>query len=309
MKLGTNDIGSVYLGTNAVQKVYLGTNLVWSASSLLLDTYTGAAAAYSLRKLRSGYSGNAIKVRRSVGSPAETDIGFVDNELDIATLESFCSGTDGFVTTWYDQSGNGYDATQTTASNQPKIVSSGSVLTDSSGNPIIKYGSSPSVSYLVTSTITMGNDELTIFVYRNVQDSIQMVAELSTSTSTNTGSFYVSTYNGGYESPLSRGSATVSATQKALFTTPTLGTRIVETDYHKISTDLTQIYVNGTQGTDGTGDKGSGTFNDYPLYFGARAGSVIPFTGFLSEFIMYKQNELSNRTGIETNINDFYSIY
>jgi hypothetical protein len=30
MKLGTNDIGSVYLGTNAVQKVYLGTNEVWS---------------------------------------------------------------------------------------------------------------------------------------------------------------------------------------------------------------------------------------------------------------------------------------
>jgi hypothetical protein len=31
MKLGTNDIGSVYLGTNAVQKVYLGVNEVWSS--------------------------------------------------------------------------------------------------------------------------------------------------------------------------------------------------------------------------------------------------------------------------------------
>lgn len=30
MKLGTNDISSVYLGTNAVSSVYLGTNLVWS---------------------------------------------------------------------------------------------------------------------------------------------------------------------------------------------------------------------------------------------------------------------------------------
>lgn len=30
MKLGTNDIGSVYLGTNAISSVYLGTNLVWS---------------------------------------------------------------------------------------------------------------------------------------------------------------------------------------------------------------------------------------------------------------------------------------
>jgi hypothetical protein len=29
MKLGTNDINSVYLGTNEISKVYLGTNLVW----------------------------------------------------------------------------------------------------------------------------------------------------------------------------------------------------------------------------------------------------------------------------------------
>jgi hypothetical protein len=39
MKLGTNDIGGVYLGTNAVQKVYLGTNEVWSSLRLLLDDY------------------------------------------------------------------------------------------------------------------------------------------------------------------------------------------------------------------------------------------------------------------------------
>jgi hypothetical protein len=30
MKLGSNNISSIYLGTNAVQSVYLGTNLVWS---------------------------------------------------------------------------------------------------------------------------------------------------------------------------------------------------------------------------------------------------------------------------------------
>jgi hypothetical protein len=30
MKLGTNDISSVYLGSNSVQKVYLGTNEVWA---------------------------------------------------------------------------------------------------------------------------------------------------------------------------------------------------------------------------------------------------------------------------------------
>ena len=35
------------------------------APSLLLDTYPNAAVAYSLRKLRTAYSGSAIRVRRS----------------------------------------------------------------------------------------------------------------------------------------------------------------------------------------------------------------------------------------------------
>ena len=37
---------------------------------------------------------------------------------------------DGFVETWYDQSGNGKDATQATAANQPKIVDAGSLVSN-----------------------------------------------------------------------------------------------------------------------------------------------------------------------------------
>ena len=110
---------------------------VTTLEALLLDTYSGAAAAYSLRLLRSAYTGNAIRVRRASDN-TEQDIGFVDNELDTSALTTFCSGTDGFVETWYDQSGNGYDATQGTASNQPQIVSSGSVLTEN-GKPCVNF--------------------------------------------------------------------------------------------------------------------------------------------------------------------------
>ena len=104
----------------------------------LLDDYSGAAAAYSLRLLSSTYTGDAIRVRRSSDN-TEQDIGFVNNELDTSTLTTFCSGTDGFVKTWYDQSGNGYDATQTTAASQPQIVSSGSVILNNS-KPSIQFG-------------------------------------------------------------------------------------------------------------------------------------------------------------------------
>ena len=94
---------------------------------LLLDTYSGAAAAYSLRRLRTAYTGDAIRVRRESDN-TEQDIGFVGEDLNTSALTTFCSGTNGFVKTWYDQSGNARDATQSTAAQQPQIVSSGSVI-------------------------------------------------------------------------------------------------------------------------------------------------------------------------------------
>ena len=49
----------------------------------LLDLFPNAAAAYSLRKLRIAYSGNAIRVRKEVSAvSSETDIGFlIDGSL------------------------------------------------------------------------------------------------------------------------------------------------------------------------------------------------------------------------------------
>ena len=116
----------------------------------LLDTYGGAAAAYSLRGLSNPYvnSGTpyACQVRNS--SNATADIGFVYNpltgeyDLDTSALLAHCGGGNGFVTEWYDQSGNGRNATQGTALNQPQIVSSGSVLTLTgvgSARPILRF--------------------------------------------------------------------------------------------------------------------------------------------------------------------------
>lgn len=91
-----------------------------SNTSYFLDIYTDAEAAYSLRKLRSAYSGNAIKIRRGSDSE-ELDIGFVDGIIDSASIISFCTGTNGFVTTWYDQSGNDRHAIAPTTLAQPKI--------------------------------------------------------------------------------------------------------------------------------------------------------------------------------------------
>jgi hypothetical protein len=98
-----------------------------SASSLLLDQVSVAPlCAYSFsRKLRSAYAGAAFRVRRSSDN-TEQDIGFSGTAVDFAALASFCSGTTGFVRTWYSQGSTaGRDLRNTTAGNQPRIYSGG----------------------------------------------------------------------------------------------------------------------------------------------------------------------------------------
>ena len=145
-------------------------NFLWYpiSSNYLLDLYPSAAQAFSLRLLRSAYTGNCIRVRRSSDN-TEQDIGFLNTVLDTASLFSFVGAGDGFVTVWYDQSGNGNNASQPTASYQPQIISSGSILT-SNGKPTILFGSGtqrvftpvsvlnsqPTVSLFATWTISDG---------------------------------------------------------------------------------------------------------------------------------------------------------
>ena len=108
---------------------------------LLDETGLGDSfAAYSrARKLRSAYGGSAFLVRRS-SDDATLAIGFDGTEnVDAPTLAPFCAGTDGYIVTEYDQSGNGRDRTQSLAGKQPKIVSSGSIITGANGKPCGRY--------------------------------------------------------------------------------------------------------------------------------------------------------------------------
>jgi hypothetical protein len=131
-----------------------------AASSSILDRLSvSSSAAYSLRKLRNAYTGNAIRVRRSSDN-AEADIGFTTSgDLDTVALLAHCGAGNGFVTTWYDQSGNNRNATQTTASNQPRIVNSG-VLEAVNGKPAISFDGLTQFINLPTSGAPTQNSSL-----------------------------------------------------------------------------------------------------------------------------------------------------
>jgi hypothetical protein len=98
---------------------------------LFFDVYANGEIGFSFQKLRTAYTGDSITVRRSSDN-ATQNIGFVSNYLDVASLLSFVGAGDGFITTWYDQSINGYTATQTTPSRQPIIVSGGTLIEENS---------------------------------------------------------------------------------------------------------------------------------------------------------------------------------
>lgn len=106
-----------------------------ASTDLLLDTYTGSAAAYSVRKLSKDYTGNCMRVRRS-SDEATQDIGFDGNgDVDSSAIATFVGDAYGYVSIWYDQSGNGNNAVQSTTSLQPMIYDRVAAAVFTNGSP------------------------------------------------------------------------------------------------------------------------------------------------------------------------------
>jgi len=253
----------------------------------LLDTYPGASVAYSLRLLKSDYTGNAIRVRRSSDS-AEQNIGFDGSgNLDTSTLTSFCGSGNGFVTTWYDQSGNGRNATQTTAINQPQIVSSGSVITLNS-KPSIQ--STNDLKVLRASNISY--NECYISVVFNRTGNIGGADSLY--------GFDNSPYNQLYS----------VSSNWSYYTNTNYNTTIPLSTSQKLITQIdngsdTLFYDNNTLDSTFAVSQNISSQTLNLLAYQTTYGSF----GNMQEFILYSNDQSTNRTGINTNINSYYGIY
>src|ERR1044072_7200256 len=108
-------------------------------------TSTSVKATYSNKLLNTIYAGFCYRVRRASDN-AEAWIDFDATTQSVTansnaivvlpgssnlvpgtvmTFSKFYAAASCYVTTWFDQSGNGYDALQTTAAAQPRIVNAG----------------------------------------------------------------------------------------------------------------------------------------------------------------------------------------
>ena len=107
----------------------------------VLDGFTAPAFAFSVRRLSTGHAGPLLRLRRASDN-AEQDIGATTSgNLDIATLTTFCGTSSCFISAWYDQSGNGRNATQNLTTRQPRLVNAGTLDVDG-GRPAPSYTAS-----------------------------------------------------------------------------------------------------------------------------------------------------------------------
>jgi hypothetical protein len=282
---------------------------------LFQSSNMGASQSQRVTLVVSGYVAGTVRVRLGNSAPessitshvssngthvftlpshSDPSILFIEANADFqGSLESITVTqltADGHVTTWYDQGGTNH-AAQATASSQPKIVDGGVLVTEG-GLPSINfptevsnlgiahsdlYGQATLDSYYVTNAT--GD-----YIYpslRTISASFGMVAATSPST----------TISSAYGSPDFYGNGTqITGTTRTEFRTATSGGQKL-VSHIGASTDSANWSI------------GNMNFGNY------HSADSYSYTGKLQEMIFFNTDQSANRTGIEKNINDTYTIY
>lgn len=256
------------------------------------------AAAYSLRQLDL-VDQPVVRVRRSSDS---TEQDFTAAQVTDGTLTTFCGAGNGFVHTWYDQSGNGRNVVQATTARQPQIVSAGSLL-EKNSKPTMNFDGTD--DFLSNSTAL--TQQITLFLVCSTDVTPSSVADIAfdgnnNTTSRNTFFVEVTTRKAGLFAGTTVLATSTSPAVDALF----LG-------YGLYNTTASEVGFNGL--TTASGNAGSqvlgagwrigaeGALSPGP------SGSFYQWDGKISEVVFWTSNQSANRTAIETNINSHYAIY
>ncbi len=122
--LGDVVITSPYNSVTKANAFTYFTNVVYSNALFSAITASTIKSVYHLRVVVNTYSGPVLKIRRSSDN-AEIDIWsspfYEYRTAAFESLSTWLSSATAYITTWYDQSSNGRDATQTVTSLQPEF--------------------------------------------------------------------------------------------------------------------------------------------------------------------------------------------
>ncbi|AEX56026.1 virion structural protein [Synechococcus phage S-CBS4] len=273
----------------------------------LLDQYGGAASAYSLRNLSLYHTDPVVRVRRD-NDNAEQD--FTAAEVSDGTLAAWVgAGNDGFVRTWYDQSGNGNNAQQAIAARQPKIVDNGALVAEGGKTAIDFDGSDDGLD---TATTVANAGDTTVFVISKAdesEDAFRFVAGQWLGGSTRKWNLI---YSSSFFTQDSLYFGTNDGTNN---NTPSI-TGNNDSLVQKLSTGIakstsTELFVNqvsaGVQSCSALESTATKLFIGYQFNPPSAYGSFMD--GKIQEVIVYSSDQSANRIAIEANINAHYNIF
>jgi PKD repeat protein len=273
-------------------------------ATFLLDVEINASIGFSLRKLRGAYTGSAIRVRRSSDN-TEQDIGFNSLlELDTTALLSFVGAGNGFVTTWYDQSLNAKHATQTTAANQPQIVSSGSVILENA-KPAINFNGTS--SFLTISDVSFGNilDNISCFYVTKLNLLASNFPTLVAKSYNNDGS-----YTFGANSSNGNLQAWVDAQLHYLAVSDIRGSQTLLSNINLSGTNGIKIFKDSNLYQQTTQLSAISGTNSLPFTIGRNPQDANYYwNGTMQEIVNYPSDKTSSKTIIENNINTYYNVF
>ncbi len=172
------------------------------------DSLAAPFRAHSLRRLRSAYTGAAIKVRRSSDN-TEQDITFnSDGTLNTTALLAFAGSGSAYVTTWYDQSGNARHLAQATTAAQPRIVNAGAVDTLNSKPSVVFDGTDDYLAQTAAGLYAAGSASVALVGMAQPASGSTLFTEIGPN---NSNSYRPYRIGAGASSPLWRGSLTANS--------------------------------------------------------------------------------------------------
>lgn len=296
---------------------------IWNGSTATLSsdiTTTSTWARYDVTMSINAGTGNFGIINESAGGVGSIFIWGA--QISYRTLQPYqitsgsavSSNRDGFVTRWYDQSGNEITSSQTVASQQPRIVNTGSIEVQGS-KPSMWFIPGANHALTTTTNVSVGSYMSTFIVAKMDETTGGYKYVVNIGPSQPSSGFYAIIFKaGGGFQDWTANDALAFGTGYSVAPRIISNGNVYNNTYALTSVFLgsanTGYYVNGSAVTtkaltQGNSDSAN-TSNT--LVIGYR-GSTDVYDGYLSEIIIYRTNQFSNKAGIETNINSNYSIY
>ena len=238
----------------------------------------------------------------------------IGEHYSISGIPAFDNSVNGFVETWYDQSGNGRDAVQATASKQPLIVESGSLNVDSFSNPTIRF-EKDSETHLITTDSTLDpNLEVSAFVVQKDEQVVNQnsgwVAMRKSASSGQRSAFEMAVNNNSLKFRLIYDPLADDTNKNDVLVTVAsdgLATTSIMSGIKTSSGDLDGFF-NGSSVIDTTVTDNTDLGSAYGITIGKHTSSTQFADGRLNEVIFYLSDQTVNRSAIETNLANHYGI-